>query len=80
MGNHIVDGSLAILLQESVIDGGLCHTTFLGKGTHLVVGQVTRMIAKRAGRRVTAHNRLTADFERVIETLLASMTHIYQHT
>ena len=37
------------------------------------------MIAKRTCRRVTANNRFAADFERLIEALLASMAHINKH-
>ena len=79
MGHDIADGGLTILAQETVIDRGLCHSAFGSKGSHLVVSEITRMVAKGSGRRMAAHDGLAADIEGIIETLLACMAHVNQN-
>ena len=76
MGHHIEDRCFSVAAQETVIDGGLCHTTLGSKGTHLVVGEVTRMVAEGTSGRMAAHDRLRTDVEGIVKTLLACMAHI----
>ena len=76
MGNGVHDGRLAVFLQEAGIECGLCHTTLGCKGTHLVVGQVTGMVAECPTTAVAAHDGHAADLKGIVETFLCRMTQI----
>ena len=45
-------------------------------GTHLIIGEVARMVTESTGGGMTAHDGLLADIEGIVEALLASMAHI----
>ena len=57
MLHSIQDGSLALFLQKPMIKRYLAHATLGGKGTHLVVGQVARMVTQGTSRTMTAYDR-----------------------
>ena len=63
-----------------MIDGGLSHTALRCQGAHLIVGEVTGMIAERTTATMAAHDGLTADVEGIVEALLAAMTEIDEDT
>ena len=53
------------------------YTSSGSKRTHLVIGQIARHITERLTATMTADDRRLADFQSIIEALLASMTQIY---
>lgn len=69
--------SLAIFAEETIIERHLHHTTLSSQLSHLVVGEIARMVAKGSTAGVATHNGLLADVECIVETVLTSMTHIY---
>ena len=77
MSDSVHDVSLSLLRQESVIERGMSYATLGSKRTHLVISQVARHIAKQLATAMATHDRLTADFQCIVETLLTSMTQIY---
>ena len=76
MSHHVEDGSLGILAQETVIDGGLSHTSLGCQGTHLIIGEVAGVITEGTGGGMATHDGLLADVESIVEALLASMAHV----
>ena len=77
--NGILNGCFSFFLQESIVQGNLCYTTFLGQCLHLFIGQVAWMIAERTGRGVRSHNRFRTDVERIVEGLDTGMRDVYYH-
>ena len=47
--HDIEDTRLTILTQEPVVDRGLCHTILGSEGSHLVVSEVTGVVAEGPG-------------------------------
>ena len=76
VGHHILDGGLAVLTQESGIDGDLHDTALRGESPHLVISEVTRMVAEGAAAAMAAHDGLRTEGEGIVETLLSGMAHI----
>ena len=68
MGHCIKDGGLTILAQETRVEGYLTDAVFLGKGPHLVVGKVARMVAQGTTGTVTAYDGLGAQLQGIVET------------
>ena len=78
--DDVEDGGLSMTTEEAAVDGGLSHTALGSKGTHLVVGKVTRMVAEGARAAVAAHDGHTADVERIVEAALSGMAEIDEDT
>ena len=55
----------------------LHDATFLCETSHLVVGEVARMVAEGAAAGVGTHYRLGAQFQRIVERALGGMTEVY---
>ena len=76
VAHGIVEGGVAILHQETMIERDLHDTTMLGKGPHLVVREVARVVAECAAAAMAAHDRRAAELQGIVETLLASMAEV----
>ena len=46
VAHGVVYGGTTLLAQETVVETYLCHTARGGKGTQLVVGEVSRVVAQ----------------------------------
>ena len=55
----------------------LHDATLLCETSHLVVGEVARVVAEGATAGVGAHYRLGAQFQRIVERALGGMTEVY---
>ena len=80
MLHSVSDASPAISTQETIVERYLTHTALCSKRTHLVVGQVAWHITQRLAVAMRAHYRLCRNVERIVERLLAGMTHIHHHS
>ena len=76
MSHSIEDSSLALLLEEAMEKGDMGDAVLCGKGTHLVVGEVSGNVAQCLGIAVAAHYRHTADVQCVVETLLTAVAQV----
>ena len=80
VGHDVEDVGLAMLTQEAMIDGGLCHTSLGSEGAHLIVGEIARMVAEGTGTAVTAHDGHPTKLKGIVEAALSGMTEIDENT
>ena len=73
MAHSIVYGSTALLTQEAIIEAYLHHTTRSCNGAQLIIGEIARMVAQGASRRVTAYDGGAAGLNSLIEGALGCM-------
>ena len=72
----IEDSGLAILSQETSVEGYLHYASGLSQAAHLVIGEVAWMVAQTATVGVRAYYRGTACLKSVVETLLTGVTEV----
>ena len=66
-------GLLTVLGEESVVQCYLHHSASRREGTHLVVGEIARMVAQRAAAAVAAYDRCRGQLQGLVERCLSGM-------
>ena len=76
---HVTEGSLSLLAEETSIKRDLHHPTLQGQGLHLFVSQIAWMVTQGTTTTVTAHDGGRTQFQGIPERRFGGMAHIHQH-
>ena len=79
VAHGVVDGGLAAVGEEAVVEGALCHAAGCRQRSQLVVGEVARVVAEGACRRVGADDGLRAQCHGVVEGLFGGVREVHHH-
>ena len=79
MAHGILDCGLAVAAKESFVKCHLHDPASTGKGFHLLVSEVARMVAEGAATGMTAYDGHFAQFQSIPETRFRSMAQVHHH-